>query len=97
MFFTGVVPSIETFNLPIFLFVTPMFLFSGTFFPVTNLPGWAQTLALIFPLTHLVNATRYLCLGVMTMDVLWAVLYLIVFSVVFFPLALVVMQRRLIR
>ena len=97
MFFTGVIPSIEAFNLPIFLFVTPMFLFSGTFFPVTGLPGWAQDLALIFPLTHAVNATRYLCLGVMAADVLWAVCYLVVFSLVFFPLALVVMQRRLIR
>jgi lipooligosaccharide transport system permease protein len=96
MFFTGVVPSIEAFNLPIFLFVTPMFLFSGTFFPVAGLPGWAQKLALIFPLTHLVNATRYLCLGVMDPDVFWGVLYLVVFSVVFFPLSLHVMRRRLI-
>ena len=97
MFFTGVTPSIEAFNLPIFLFVTPMFLFSGTFFPVAGLPGWAQKLALVFPLTHLVNATRHLCLGSMTTDVFWGVLYLAVFSAVFFPLALVVMQRRLIR
>jgi lipooligosaccharide transport system permease protein len=97
MFFTGVIPNIEAFNLPIFLFITPMFLFSGTFFPVTGLPGWAQDLALIFPLVHVVNATRHLCLGVMNAQVLWAVLYLSVFSAVFFPLALVVMQRRLIR
>ena len=32
LFFTGIIPTIEMFNLPIFLFVTPMFLFSGTFF-----------------------------------------------------------------
>jgi lipooligosaccharide transport system permease protein len=97
MFFTGVVPSIETFNLPIFLFVTPMFLFSGTFFPVAGLPGWAQKLALIFPLTHLVNATRSLCLGVIGSDLLWGMIYLSVFSSVFFPLALYAMRRRLIR
>jgi lipooligosaccharide transport system permease protein len=97
MFFTGVVPSIETFNLPIFLFVTPMFLFSGTFFPVSGLPGWAQDLALIFPLTHLVNATRALCMGAIGIDLLWGMIYLIVFSFVSFPLALHAMRRRLIR
>jgi lipooligosaccharide transport system permease protein len=97
MFFTGIIPSIDAFNLPIFLFVTPMFLFSGTFFPITNLPGWAQELALIFPLTQLVNATRYLCLGLIGKELLWAVFYLTVFSCVFFPLALVTMRRRLIR
>jgi lipooligosaccharide transport system permease protein len=97
MFFTGVAPSIEAFNFPIFLFVTPMFLFSGTFFPVAGLPGWAQNLALIFPLTHLVSATRFLCLGMIRTDLLWGMLYLVIFSAIFFPLALVVMQRRLIR
>ncbi len=97
MFFTGVIPNIESFNLPIFLFITPMFLFSGTFFPVTGLPGWAQDLALIFPLTHAVNATRHLCLGEVSAEVLWAVCYLLIFSLAFFPLALMVMQRRLIR
>ncbi len=29
MFFTGIVKNIELFNLPVFLFITPMFLFSG--------------------------------------------------------------------
>ena len=59
MFFTGITPSIDMFNLPIFLFITPMFLFSGTFFPVAGLPGWAQSAALVFPLYHLVELTRY--------------------------------------
>jgi lipooligosaccharide transport system permease protein len=97
MFFTGIIPSIDAFNLPIFLFITPMFLFSGTFFPIAGLPAWAQNLAMVFPLTHLVNVTRHLCLGVMRTDLLWGFLYLMVFSGVFFPLALVVMKRRLIR
>jgi len=42
MLFTGIVPSIDLFNLPVFLFITPMFLFSGTFFPLESLPSWAQ-------------------------------------------------------
>ena len=32
MIFTAVCPTIDSFNLPIFLFIYPMFLFGGTFF-----------------------------------------------------------------
>lgn len=96
MVFTGIIPSIDMFNLPIFLFISPMFLFSGTFFPIEGLPGWAQKLAYILPLTHLVEATRNLCLGVFRIEMLWEVAYLILFSLVCFPLALIVMNKRLI-
>ena len=58
MIFTSKVPTIETFNLPLFLFITPMFLFSGTFFPISNLPTWAQLFARTLPLTHLVEICR---------------------------------------
>ena len=97
MYFTGIVRSIEVFNLPIFLFVTPMFLFSGTFFPLESLPAWAQTAALVFPLTHLVAIVRGACLGKAAPGLLWHCLYLVFFSLVFFPLALRAMQRRLVR
>jgi len=97
MLFTSMVPNIETFNLPVFLFVTPMFLFSGTFFPLDNLPSWAQSFALALPLTHLVNLTRALSFGRISGEVAWAVAYLATFVVIFFPLALWRMQRRLIK
>jgi lipooligosaccharide transport system permease protein len=70
MLFTSVVKTIELFNLPIFLLVTPMFLFSGTFFPLTNLPLWAQYFALVLPLTHLVNLVRALSFGLFNSEVI---------------------------
>ena len=97
LFFTGMVRAIEMFNLPIFLFITPMFVFSGTFFPLDNLPLWAQRLATIFPLTHLVRLTRSLSFGLISPDLLWGVAYLLVFSLVFFPLAILRMRHRLIK
>ena len=96
MVFTGLVPSIDMFNLPIFLFITPMFLFSGTFFPITTLPGWAQSLSLALPLTHLVNLCRAFCLGEMTADLLWGIVYLTIIFVLLFPVALMVMRQKLI-
>ncbi len=96
MVFTGILASIDLFNLPIFLFITPMFLFGGTFFPLDNLPAWAQQLAMVFPLTHLVSVARDLALGVVSRSMLWSLAYLTTFTAVFFPLALYAMRRRLI-
>ena len=44
--------------------IVPLFLFSGTFFPVEQLPGWAQPIAWVVPLWHGVE----LCRGLMTDD-----------------------------
>jgi lipooligosaccharide transport system permease protein len=97
LFFTGIIPTIEMFNLPIFLFVTPMFLFSGTFFPISNLPLWAKPLALAFPLYHLVELARLVCLGRHETVPLLSIIYLVVFTVLFAVLALVFMRRRLVK
>ena len=97
MVFTAVVKHIDLFNLPIFLFVTPMFLFGGTFFPLETLPAWAQVVAWCLPLTHLVVLARAIGFGRLEPALLWHLLYLAVFSVLFFPLALVKMRTRLIK
>ena len=41
----------------------PMFLFSATFFPLTQLPGWLQPVAYLTPLWHGVTLCRSLTLG----------------------------------
>ncbi|MDP4855786.1 MAG: ABC transporter permease, partial [Desulfobacterales bacterium] len=87
MFFTGIVPTIDMFNLPIFLFVTPMFLFSGTFFPISNLPLWAQPVALVFPLYHLTELVRCFSLGARETPPVLSILYLLLFFVIFAVLA----------
>jgi lipooligosaccharide transport system permease protein len=97
MVFTGIIPNIELFNLPVFLFITPMFLFSGTFFPVENLPGWAQWVAAMMPLTHLVALTRSFCFGIVDSSALPSLFYLVAACLVFFPLAIRRMHRRLIK
>ena len=96
MFFTGITPTIDMFNLPIFLFITPMFLFSGTFFPVSNLPSWAQPMALAFPLYHLVELTRFFALEASDTHPLISCIYLLLFFLVFGGVALRAMRRRLI-
>jgi lipooligosaccharide transport system permease protein len=97
IFFTAIVPNIDMFNLPVFLFITPMFLFSGTFFPLENLPGWAQHVALLFPLTHVTNLSRSFCFGEIHGNTLWETGYLLAFNLIFFPLGLRKMNTRLIK
>ena len=43
--------------------VVPLFLFSGVFFPISQLPGFMQPLAWLTPLWHGVELTRWLGLG----------------------------------
>ena len=43
--------------------VTPLFLFSGTFFPIEQLPGWMQPAAYAVPLWHGVQLTRGIASG----------------------------------
>jgi lipooligosaccharide transport system permease protein len=45
----------------------PLFLFSGTFFPVSQLPGWIRPLAYATPLWHGVALCRSLSLGTATL------------------------------
>jgi lipooligosaccharide transport system permease protein len=97
MYFTAMTRHIDLFNLPFFLFITPMFLFSGTFFPVENLPEWARITAMLLPLTHLVGAARSLCFSQFDGMMLWQLGYMALFSLVFFPLALYKMRKRLIK
>jgi lipooligosaccharide transport system permease protein len=60
--FTAVVPLIDFFSYYWTMFITPMFLFSGIFFPLDRLPGWVQTVAWFVPLHQAVDLMRALVL-----------------------------------
>ncbi len=53
----------QSFTLIYRLLVIPLFLFSGTFFPITQLPGWLQVVAGCTPLYHGVALCRSFVLG----------------------------------
>jgi lipooligosaccharide transport system permease protein len=91
-----VLPTIEAFNLPVFLVVTPMFLFSGTFFPLEQLPAWAQQVAWTLPLTHLVHLARSAALGQWSAQPAGSVAYLMVFAATAYVAGVRAMVRRLI-
>jgi lipooligosaccharide transport system permease protein len=60
---TSFVKTISQFNVPVFTVIMPMFMFSGTFFPLDVLPPWALGVAWCLPLTHVARLTRAAVLG----------------------------------
>ena len=56
--------------------ITPLFLFSGTFFPIESLPGALQPIAWLSPLFHGVELTRGASLGTLLDDPLRAFAHL---------------------
>jgi lipooligosaccharide transport system permease protein len=53
----------QAFNVVRRFVVTPMFLFSGTFYPVGQLPGWGRWLAYVSPLWHGTQLARGASIG----------------------------------
>jgi lipooligosaccharide transport system permease protein len=98
MCFTALASNIDFFNYPSFLLITPMFLLSGTFFPISTLPLPAQTAAQVFlPLTHVVNLARGLILGRVETLLLLSLAWIIIVTPIFFVLSINLMKKRLIR
>jgi lipooligosaccharide transport system permease protein len=73
----------EKFNAVFRFGITPLFLFSGTFFPISNLPAQLQPIAWLSPLWHGVELSRGLALGTIGADPLRAVAHVAVLAAVF--------------
>lgn len=58
LLFTSMIKEIELFNYFFTLFLTPLFLFSGIFFPLSALPEVIQIIAWFTPLYHGVELSR---------------------------------------
>jgi lipooligosaccharide transport system permease protein len=78
---SGLVPSIDSFNYVISCLLTPVFLVAGTFFPVSGLPDWARTAALLNPLYHCVELVRHAAFGLHPLADLGHVAVLAAFAV----------------
>jgi lipooligosaccharide transport system permease protein len=89
---TSFMKSWQDFDL-VALVTLPLFLFSATFFPITQLPDWLQWFAQLSPLYHGVVVIRALSLGIIE----WSMLYHVGFLVVMGAVGLVVAARRLER
>jgi lipooligosaccharide transport system permease protein len=88
--------SIENFNYVISAVLTPLFLVAGTFFPISGLPNWAQTLAQVNPLYHLVQLVRHAVFGFAGWEDLAHLGVILAFAALMWRLAVHFLERELI-
>jgi lipooligosaccharide transport system permease protein len=96
MIVTAKAPSYDFFSYYFTLAIAPMFLFSGIFFPVDNLPHWAQTLAWFLPLTHGVSTSRAFFAGTLGWNAVADITWLAVFFLTAFVIAVRGVRKRIV-
>jgi lipooligosaccharide transport system permease protein len=78
MAFTATRQTDEAYSWLFRFVVTPLFLLSGTFFPIAELPTWGQAVAHATPLFHGVEVIRQLTVYEVGISTVWHLAYLIV-------------------
>lgn len=79
------------------MFLTPMFLFAGIFFPLDRLPSALRVFAWFMPLHHGTNLMRALVSDGDPVAAGFAALWLLVAAALLLPLPLYLLRRRLVR
>src|SRR3954453_8543152 len=94
--FASLIKTMDWYSFYYTLFITPLFLFSGIFYPLDRLPDWVPVVAWFTPLYHLVQITRGLALGPEALSVLGNALWLLVLTSLLFVLPVRALRRRLV-
>lgn len=94
---TSYLRTVNDFDVPMGLIVAPMFLFSGTFFPISVYPVPIQVFMQATPLYHAISLIRGLSTGVVDLVQLWDLAYLLAFSAICLWVAMRQMERKLIK
>ncbi len=90
-------PTLPVLTLVFTVVATPLFFFSGSFFPIEVLPAFLQPVAWVAPLTPGVHLARGFARGALDGTHLAAAGYQLFLSVAFYPLAVLLLRRRLIK
>lgn len=93
---TALSPSYDFFMYYFTLFITPMMLLCGVFFPADQLPQALQHAAVLLPLTHAVALVRPLMNDTVPPGVVMHLSVLLLYAMAAFHVALVLTRRRLL-
>ena len=93
--FCSIVPGIDSFSYFYTLFMTPLFLFSGIFFPLDAMPPVVSDIAFFTPLYHLVNICRVFSAGTLS-GAVWSMVWIIIIVALLAPLPFRLMKKRII-
>jgi lipooligosaccharide transport system permease protein len=95
--FTAVIPIIDLYSYYWTMFITPMFLFSGVFFPLDRMPGWVRSVAWFIPLHQAVDLMRSLILTGDIGAAAAAAAWIAVVTGALFVVPLNLLRRRLVK
>jgi len=93
---TAFAPGYDFFNYYLTLVITPMFLLCGVFYPISSLPELLQGFVQVLPLTHAVLLVRPLFAGEIPTQIPLHVFVMLLYALVGYYLAVVMVRRRLI-
>lgn len=97
LIWNALAPSYDFFMYYFTLFITPMTLISGVFFPTDNLPGWLAAIGGWLPLAQGVALVRPLLAGQLPADALIHIMALLATTAVGFTIALRLTRRRMLK
>lgn len=97
IFVSSLAPSFDFFNYYVTLLITPMFIFSGVFYPIGTLPEFAQVIVQVLPLSHAVALVRPLVAGHAPDQVFLHIAVLLGYAGAGYLAATIFIRRRLIR
>ncbi len=93
--FCAIVPGIDSFSYFYTLFMTPLFLFSGIFFPLDTMPRIVSDIAYFTPLYHLVSICRAFSAGTFS-GAVFSMAWIALAAAVLAPFPFRLMKRRII-
>jgi lipooligosaccharide transport system permease protein len=97
LLFAALAPTLHALSLVFTVVATPLYFFSGAFFPIEVLPRLLQPVAWAAPLTALVHLGRAFAMGGWNATHALAAAWVLVLIGVLVPLAIVLMRRRLLK
>ena len=96
LIFAALSPNTHTLSLVFTVVATPLYFFSGSFFPIAVLPDILEPVAWVLPLTPGVHVAQGFAWGQLSLTHLWSALYMVGLTAVILPLAIYLLKRRLV-
>ena len=92
--FNALAKGYEFFSFYFTLFITPMMMFSGVFFPVESLPDFLQPVSAVMPLRHFIDILRPLLAGEIPPSMPFGLFVLALYGGIGLWLAAILTRRR---
>ena len=96
LIFAALSPNTHTLSLVFTVVATPLYFFSGSFFPIAVLPDALEPLAWLMPLTPGVHIAQGFAWGQLGITHLWSALYMLGLTAVILPVAIALLKRRMV-